>query len=131
LALLFAGSALVGAGGYSYPYYSNNTWYSASYSGQTYYYSQCYYAPNRYHYAYYYPYVSTRYVYYYNHYNRRYWGRFDTQTNKYSLLPENARKEKLDDIKESDFPTPQALNEITIPDSDVKMKAPPALPAKK
>jgi hypothetical protein len=128
LFLVVGGLAMAGGG---YPYYANNAWYSQTSGAYTYYYTQYYYAPQRYHFCYYYPYVSQRYVYYYNPVSRRYWGRFDLQSNKYSMLPENARKEKLEDIKETDFPEPQALNQITLPDTELKMTAPPSPPKQK
>ncbi len=48
-------------------------------------------------------------LYFYNPYKKAYWGRCPSQRDgvgKYSLLPPEARKGSLKDIKESDFPEP-------------------------
>jgi hypothetical protein len=102
-----------------YPYYENQKWVPAtSPRGQRYYYSHYYYAPGRYHHAYYYPYKSQRYVYYYNWRGKRYWGRWDLETDKYSLLKPEKRKENLNDIRDEDFPPPQPPEKIDIPPSE-------------
>jgi hypothetical protein len=117
----------VQGGGSSYPYYYQNSWY---YQPQGYYYTTYYYAPSAYHYAYYYPSYGSRYVYYYNYHTRRYWGRFDTETGKYAMLPKDKRSGDLEQlIKDKAFPEPTALNQNEIPESNgLKMTAPPALP---
>jgi hypothetical protein len=111
-----------------YPYYERNTWYNYSGPSGRFYYAHYYYAPRVYHHAYYYPYVSTRYVYYYSVTTRRYWGRYDMKSKKYSLLPKDKRKEKLEDIKEKDFPEPKPLDKVVIPGSKKTMTPPPPLP---
>ena len=116
------------AGSPRYPYYYNARWYPATTKVTRYSYTYYYYAPKRYHHVYVYPAVSTRYVYYYNWEKQQYWGRFDYESEKYSLLPEDKRKAKLEDIAEKDFPAPVALDKVVIPGTDIKMIAPPPLP---
>jgi len=126
------------AGGSSYPYYTQ--WYYNN--DYNYYYCNYTYSPQpeSYHRVYYYPttyypntyYSGRRYTYYYNWSNRRYWGRMDMETGKYSLLPDDKRKEKISDIKDSDFPAAVDPNMVSIPGADkLKMTVPPALPKDK
>jgi hypothetical protein len=129
------------AQGSSYPYYSQWTYNT----DHNYYYCNYTYAQpqDSYHRVYYYPtqyypntyYSGRRYAYYYNWSTRRHWGRMDLETGKYSMLPEDKRKEKLTDIAEKDFPVAVARDTITIPGAEkegLKMKdLPPALPKDK
>jgi hypothetical protein len=124
--LSLAGSSAWAQGGY--PYYAGQWYQATAPGGQAYYYANYYYGPSEYHHACYYPYVSKRYVYYYNWKARRYWGRYDFESAGYSLLPEDKRLATLSEIKEEDFPEPQALDQVTIPGTSVTMKAPPPLP---
>jgi hypothetical protein len=125
--VLFCGSAIESHA--QYPGYYQNRWYPRSSGGRiTSYYSNYYYTPTQYHVCYYYPDRGRRYVYYYNWERRSYWGRFDTETSKYSLLAESDRKENLADIPEKAFPEPVALNKVKIPGTDLEMIAPPKLP---
>lgn len=86
-----------------------------------YYYRSYYYKPYasygryNYHYCVYYP-SRPRYVYYYNPYRKVYWGRYDLEQKGYSLLADEDRKEKLDDIPESAFPEPAEMP--AIPESE-------------
>jgi len=122
----------------AYPHYSQ--WYYNT--DHNYYYCNYTYGEpqDSYHRVYYYPssyypgwYGGRRHVYYYNWRTRRYWGRMDLDTGKYSLLPEDKRKEKLTDIDEKDFPEPVARDSIAIPGAEKLMMKdlPPALPKDK
>jgi hypothetical protein len=101
LVSLFAVGETAQAGSYGQYNYSA----SRGYGYRTYtYYSQTY-RSYRSHVAVYHP-RSTRYVYYFNSHSRRYWGRYDLQTGMYQLLPENQRKESLNEIPENAFGQP-------------------------
>ena len=77
----------------------------------------------KFHYAIHYP-TRPRYVYYYNPVRRVYWGRYDIQEAGYSLLKEEDRKEKLDDIPESAFPKPGEMPAIPESSDGEKMVKP-------
>jgi hypothetical protein len=129
-------ASLAQGGGYpNYSQWYHNTDYNYYYCNYTYGGGQ-----DNYHRVYYYPkahypayYGGRRYTYYYNWRTRRYWGRMDLETGKYSLLPEDKRKEKLTDIKESDFPEPVARATVAIPGAEKMMMKdlPPPLPKDK
>ena len=71
----------------------------------------------------------SRYVYYYNPHRKVYWGRFDLEGKpgeQYSLLKNEDRKEKLEDIPESAFPKPGAMP--VIPESEDKIQIKPIDP---
>ena len=71
----------------------------------------------------------SRYVYFYNPHRRVYWGRFDLEGKpgeQYSLLKNEDRKEKLEDIPESAFPKPGKMP--VIPDSEDKVQIKPIDP---
>jgi hypothetical protein len=78
-------------------------------SEKPYYYRYYYYKPSadaeqyRYHYAIYYPSRGKK-VYMYNPEKKRFWGYYDLEAKGYSLLPVEARRERLDDIPEEAFP---------------------------
>lgn len=96
------------AGAYSYRYYN---YYSPKY-GQY-----------KKHMAVYYP-SRPKYVYYYNPYTKKYWGRYDVTTGGYSLLPNHLKKERLNEISESDFP-PEGQMPPPEPGIDDPMLPPP------
>ncbi|XZE53026.1 hypothetical protein SH139x_004740 [Planctomycetaceae bacterium SH139] len=93
--------------GYGRQYYSSWSYYpSRSYYYTTYHYKPAVtYTTYNYHYCVYYP-SQPRYVYYYNPVKRVYWGRYDMKEKGYSMLKEEDRKEKLEDIPEKAFPEP-------------------------
>ena len=127
--LVVGGVAAPAAHQGQYPKYYNNQWYAKGTGASKYYYTHYYYAPSKYHHAYYYPSKSKNYVYYYNWEKKHFWGRYDVEMQKYSLLPEDKRKEKLSDISEADFPPPVALDTVPIPGAAERtMTAPPKLP---
>src|SRR5207253_925019 len=110
--LLTVGSIGQATGGSSYPYYYENQWYYQPYSGGYYYYTHYYYAPNQYHHAYYYPNYGRRYVYYYNYHTKKHWGRFDNETGKYAMLPDNKKSGDLAQLlKDNAFPDPTLLKD--------------------
>jgi hypothetical protein len=88
-------------------YYSNWSYHAK----RGYYYRTYYYKPHADYYGYKHHYViyySARpYYYYYNPYKKYYWGRCPVRSEgkaRYSLLPEEARKSRLEDIPEKAFP---------------------------
>ena len=118
------------AGGYYGPrqYYSG--W--SSYTNYGYYYRTYYYKPYptyssyNYHYVVYYP--SQPYYYYYNPYRQVYWGRSPIKNNGtevYSLLAEEHRKGKLEDIKEEHFPKPGPMPKVPEATDDARIEVPP------
>lgn len=81
------------------------------------------------HYCIYYA-SKPRYVYFWNRYEQKYWGRFDTEGKagaRYSILKEEDRREKLDEIPESAFPPPGAMPVIPGAEDGVTID-PPDLP---
>lgn len=108
------------ANAYGRQYYSSWSYYPSQSYHQSYYYYKPYvgYSGYKYHHCVYYP-SKPQHVYYYNPVRRHYWGRFDckgTPGAQYSLLKEEDRKEKIDDIPETAFPKP--ANMPAVPDSD-------------
>lgn len=106
------------------------------YPQRTYYYTTYYYKPAptyttySYHYCVYYP-SQPRYVYYYNPYSRQYWGRFDLEGKpgeQYSLLKEEDRKERLEDIPETAFPKPAAMPAVPESQDGAAIEPPPGVP---
>jgi len=115
-------------------YYTSYVYYPSS----GYYYCYYYYKPAptytgyNSHHCYYYPNYSTQYVYYYNPYRRVYWGRYDLKNKGYSMLAENDRKAKLEDIPDAAFPKPGEMPEIPeAQGTKDRMAAPPAPPTDK
>lgn len=105
-------------------------------SKHEYYYATYYFKPTadypgyRSHYAIYYA-SRPRYVYYFDRYSRRYWGRFDTEGKagaQYSLLKDESRKERVEDIAEEDFPKPGGMPMIPESEDGVSMIPIPGLP---
>ena len=106
--LFVGGVTAAKAGYYGYRQYYSSWSYYPTYK---YYYRTYYYKPYRaytgykYHYCVHYP-KRPRYVYYYNPYRKVYWGRYDLESQGYSLLAEKDRKQDLNAIPESAFPEP-------------------------
>jgi hypothetical protein len=108
----------------SYRYYPSRSYYYASY----YYKPYDDYAGYKHHYCVYYP-STPSYVYYYNPYKQVYWGRYDFENKGYSLLKEEDRKQKLEDIDPDAFPKPGQMPPIPeAEDATVRIEAPPAPP---
>ncbi|MFG0287253.1 MAG: hypothetical protein ACF8CQ_03715 [Rhodopirellula sp. JB044] len=115
------------AGGYYRQRYSSWSYKPSS----SYYYSRYTYHPvvstvttrYHYHYAVHYP-SRPRYVYYYNPVRRVYWGRYDIQEGGYSMLKQEDRKEKLEEIPESAFPKPAEMPPIPESSDGEKMAKP-------
>ncbi len=115
-------------------YYGYRQYYSSwrYYPSRTYYYRSYYYKPYeaytgyKHHYVVYYPQPQYRsYVYYYNPYKQVYWGRYDLEAKGYSLLAEQDRKQKLEDIPEEAFPKPGEMPAIPESEDSVKIEMPP------
>jgi hypothetical protein len=109
-------------------YYSGWSHTTYGYYYRTYYYKPYpAYAGYHHHYVIYYP-SQPRYVYYYNPYRRAYWGRALVQNGgqeAYSLLAEEHRKGRLEDIKEEHFPKPGPMPKVPEATDDVKIEVPP------
>ena len=103
------------------PYkHTYSSWtYHAKYK---YYYRSYSYKPSHHHYAIYHPSRGKR-VYYYNPVKKTYWGYYDMESKGYALLPENARKESLNDIPADAFPKP-SKEMPKIPGEDVTFEPP-------
>ncbi len=107
-------------------YYSSWRYYPS----RTYYYRSYYYKPYtsytgyKHHYCVYYP-SRPSYVYYYNPYKQQYWGRYDVENKGYSLLAEEDRKQKLEDIPESAFPEAGKMPPIPESEDSVAIAQPP------
>ena len=75
----------------------------------------------------YYP-SRPQYVYYYNPYRGTYRGRYPTATcekGQYSMLAEEDRKARLEDIPEKAFPKPGAMPRVPEAEDNIKVDAPP------
>lgn len=113
-------------------YYGYRQYYSSwrYYPSRTYYYRSYYYKPYasytgyKHHYCVYYP-SRPSYVYYYNPYKQTYWGRYDLENKGYSLLAEEDRKQKLEDIPESAFPKAGEMPAIPESEDNVRIEVPP------
>jgi hypothetical protein len=107
-------------------YYS--TW--SYHSVHRYHYRQYFYKPvatataYSYHYVISYP-TQPRYFYFYNPVKKHYWGRYDIEAKGYSILAENDRKEKLEDIKECAFPKPGKMPNMPESKEKIEMDVPP------
>jgi hypothetical protein len=111
--------------------YYGSSW--SYYPQRTYYYNYYYFKPYveatdySYHYCIYYP-TQPRYIYYYNPVKQVYWGRYDTQGKEgacYSLLKDEDRKKKLEDIPETAFPKPGEMPRIPESKDDERILPPP------
>lgn len=116
--------------GSSRQYYSS--WYkhpNHSYSYRYYYYKPTpTYTGYKHHYVVHFP-SKPKYYYYYNPVKKQYWGRCPSQYSgeeSYSMLKEEDRQAKVDDIPEAAFPKPGKMPPI--PDSDPKEGAKVDLP---
>ncbi len=140
LAAVIAAAFLASSGTQAEASYSGRSYYSSwsYYPQRSYYYRHYHYKPYatysgyKYHYCIHYP-TRPRYVYYYNPYQRTYWGRYDLEKGGYSLLPEDQRKENLNDIPEDAFPAPGEMPAIPESEDNVQIPKPAAddLPASK
>ena len=75
----------------------------------------------------YYP-SRPQYVYYYNPYRGTYRGRYPTATcekGQYSMLAEEDRKARLEDIPEKAFPKRGAMPRVPEAEDNIKVDAPP------
>lgn len=125
LTALAMGSNDTAEAGYTHGYSSWNY-----HPTRSYYYSRYTYTPvttvtttTRYHYCVHVP-SRPRYVYYYNPVRRVYWGRYDIEAKGYSMLKEEDRKDKLEDIPESAFPEPGEMPDAPDSDGTAKLKRP-------
>lgn len=125
-ATLLCAVAIPAYAGFRRHYYGSwgyNTSYSYYYRPYYYYPSTTYTGAYHYHYCIHYP-SQPRYVYYYNPYSSQYWGRYDLESQGYSLLAEKDRKANLKEIPESAFPKPGEMPAIPESEDGVKIPAP-------
>lgn len=107
LGVLLGSGVMIAQGGNPRQYYSG--W--RKHTEKPYYYRWYYYKPSpqatnyNYHYGIYYPSRGKK-VYMYNPHKKRYWGYYDMEAKAYSLLPEEQRREHIDDIPAEAFPKP-------------------------
>jgi hypothetical protein len=115
--------------------YSPRQYYSGwqSHPQRQYQYRHYYYKPNPNYSGYKHHYVvlpkkDPKHLYYYNPYTKKYWGRCPVNSGgqpHYSLLAENHRKAKLDEIPESAFPQPGQLPPIPESNDGALLDLPP------
>ena len=131
-AALFGGLTVASNPPSANAYYGYRQYYSSwrYYPSRTYYYRSYYYKPYvsytgyRHHYGVYYP-SYPNYVYYYNPYKQVYWGRYDLEAKGYSMLADEDKKQKLEDIPDSAFPPPGEMPVIPEAEDSVRIEAPP------
>jgi hypothetical protein len=126
LGLLLVAAELPAQGEAPRQYYS--AW--RKHAEKPYYYRWYYFKPAaadkeyQYHYGIYYPSRGKR-VYMYNPQTKKFWGYYDVEAKGYSLLPNEKRRERIDDIPAEAFPKPGKMPPVPGSDDGAAMLEPP------